>query len=56
MEREEIEALLTRKYKAGEVESGLFNTGLQFVFMDNVDGKLAFQWFHDVTDIAGLFG
>ena len=56
MSREEIEALLTRKYKAGEAEAGLFNTGLQFVFMDNVDGKLTFQWFQDATDIADLIG
>ena len=56
MSREEIEALLTRKYEAGEAEAGLFNTGLQFVFMDNVDGKLTFQWFQDATDIADLIG
>lgn len=56
MEREEIEALLTRKYEAGEAESGLYNTGLQYVFLDNVDGKLVFQWFQDATDIADLIG
>ena len=54
MDREEIEALLTRKYEAGEAEAGLYNTGLQFVFMDNVGGELVFQWFQDATDIADL--
>ena len=55
MSREEIEALLSRKYQAGEVDAGLYNTGLQFVFLDNVDGKLVFQWFEDAVDIADLF-
>ncbi len=54
MSREEIEALLTRKYEAGEVDAGLYNSGLQFVFLDNVSGKIVFQWFQDVTDIANL--
>lgn len=54
MSREEIEAILTRKYEAGQAEAGLYNTGLQFVFLDNVDGKLVFQWFQDALDIADL--
>ena len=54
MSREEIEALLTRKYEAGEAEAGLYNIGLQFVVLDNVDGKLIFQWFQNAVDIADL--
>ena len=54
MSREEIEALLTRKYETGEAEAGLYTTGFQFVFLDNVDGRLVFQWFQDATDISDL--
>ena len=54
MSREEIEALLTRKYEAGEAGTGLYNTGLQFVVLDNVDGKLVFQWFQDVMSFTDL--
>ena len=54
MSREEIEALLTRKYEAGEAKVGLYNTGLQYVFLDIVDGKIVFQWFYDAMSIDDL--
>lgn len=54
MSREEIEALLRRKYEAGQAAAGLYNTGLQFVLLDNVDGKIVFQWFQDAMDIGDL--
>jgi len=49
--REEIEAALRAKYEAGELDTGLFNTGLQWVVMDNVDGALEFQWFDEAVHI-----
>lgn len=49
--REEIEAALHAKCEAGELDTGLFNTGLQWVVMDNVDGALEFQWFDEATHI-----
>ncbi len=54
MSREEIEALLTRKYDAGEAEVGLYNTGLQYVYLDSVDGQLVFQWFQNAMEISDL--
>lgn len=42
---EEIEAALRAKYEAGELDTGLFNTGICWVVMDNIDGELQFQWF-----------
>lgn len=54
MTTKEIEALLTRKYQAGEIEAGLYKTESRFVFLDSVGGKLTFQWFYDVVDIADL--
>ena len=54
MSQEEVEALLRLKYECGEADTGLYNTGLQFVVMDVVDGEVVFQWFADVRDIANL--
>ncbi len=54
MDRNEVEALLTRKYEAGEAETGLYNTGLQFVVMDVVDGEVTFQWFQDAHSLEDL--
>ncbi len=51
MSREEVEALLRQKYESGEADTGLYNTGLQFVVMDVVDGNVVFQWFADARDI-----
>lgn len=51
MAREEIEAALKAKYEAGECDTGLYNTGLQFVVMDNVDGELHFQWFMEAVSL-----
>ena len=52
MDQEQIEALLKKKYEAGEAESGLYNTGLQFVVMDTVDGQVTFQWFPEALDLG----
>ncbi len=54
MDREQIEALLKQKYYAGEAETGLYNTGLQFVVMDEVSGELTFQWFANAMDIGDV--
>ena len=52
MNQEQIEALLKKKYEAGEAETGLYNTGLQFVVMDMVDGQVSFQWFSEALDLG----
>ena len=51
MDREEVEALLKEKYESGEADTGLYDTGWQFVVMDVVGGEVTFQWFsfEDVT-------
>lgn len=54
MSRDEVEALLTRKYESGEIGSGLYKTGLQYVVMESNDGRLSFQWFQDAADIGDL--
>lgn len=54
MSREEIEALLAQKYEAGEADTGLYNTGLQFVVMDVVDGRMEFQWFESAESVDDL--
>ena len=56
MDREEVEALLKAKYEAGEADTGLYDTGLQFVVMDVVGGEVTFQWFSSsrtLEDVAG---
>ena len=56
MDRDEVEALLKAKYEAGEADTGLYDTGLQYVVMDNVGGTLSFQWFasaHTLDDVTG---
>lgn len=45
MGRDEVEALLKAKFDAGEADTGLYDTGLEFVVMDVVDCKVTFQWF-----------
>jgi hypothetical protein len=47
MDREEIEALLQEMLEAGEIETGLFNAGQQFVVVDRVDDELLFAWFDE---------
>lgn len=54
MDRSEIEALLKQKYESGEAETGLYNTGLQFVVMDMVDDELTFQWFCAANNLSDL--
>ena len=50
--RDEIEAALRARYEAGELDTGLFNTGLCWVVMDNVDGRLEFQWHEEAVDLS----
>lgn len=54
MDQNEIEALLRAKYEAGEVSAGLFDAGIQYVVMDNVDGELTFTWFDTMKSIDDL--
>lgn len=57
--REEIEAVLRAKIENDEAETGLYDTGLYFVFVDRVfDGKdgseLVFQWFDSAMPLADV--
>lgn len=54
MDRDEVEALLQAKYEAGEADTGLYDTGLQFVVMDVADGKVVFQWFSSPRSLDDL--
>lgn len=49
--RDEIETALRARYEAGELDTGLFNTGICWVVMDNVNGELTFQWFDDAVHL-----
>lgn len=52
--REDIEALIKSKIEADEAETGLYETGLAFVFVDRVDGEFTFQWFGEAMPFADL--
>jgi hypothetical protein len=58
MTQEEMEALLKAKIAAGEAETGLYNTGLQWVVVDRVSGskgeEFTFQWFHSMLSVDDL--
>lgn len=54
MSKEEVEALLRAKYESGIVCAGLFDAGIQYVVMDNVDGQLTFTWFEAMEKIDNL--
>lgn len=57
MGRDEVEALLKAKFDAGEADTGLYDTGLEFVVMDVVDCKITFQWFESsrtLDDVTGM--
>ncbi len=58
MTREEIENLIQSKIRAGEADTGLYNSGLQYVVVDIVnDGKAdrtTFQWFDAMMTIDDL--
>lgn len=54
--RDEIEAALRAKYEAGELDTGLFDTGLCWVTMDNVDGVLQFCWFEECLKLDQVLG
>lgn len=52
--QDEIEALLLAKYNHGEASTGLFQTDLSYVVMDNVDGQITFTWFHEATKVRDM--
>lgn len=54
MDREELEALLKAKIEAGEAETGLYNTGLQYVVVDIVGDEITFQWFSNMMTVDDL--
>lgn len=54
MDREQIESLLKQAYQAGKADTGLYDTGLQHVVMDNVEGELTFTWFESVNTLDDL--
>lgn len=58
MNQEQIEALIRAKIETGEAETGLYNTGLQYVVVDRVrDGKtdqITFQWFSTMFAVDDL--
>ena len=54
MDREELEALLKAKIEAGEAETGLYNTGLQYVVVDIVGEEITFQWFSNMMTVDDL--
>lgn len=54
--RDEIEAALKATYEAGELDTGLFSTGLSWVVMDNVGGEVQFQWFEDIVPVDQALG
>ena len=54
MDQDQIESLLKQKYESGEAETGLYNTGLQFVVMDVVNGQMTFEWFSNAHDLGNL--
>lgn len=56
MDQEEVESLLRQKYEAGEADTGLYDTGLQFVVMDTVNGEVTFQWFASPRLLADVLG
>ena len=56
MDNEQVEALLRAKYESGEVETGLFDAGVQYVVMDAVDDaeggtRLTFTWFESIQSL-----
>lgn len=56
MDRDEVEALLKAKYEASEADTGLYDTGLQFVVMDVIGGEVTFQWFASSQTLDDLTG
>jgi hypothetical protein len=52
--QEEIEAVLRLRIEADSAETGLYQTGFAYVVVDRIDGKITFQWFHDMQDFNDL--
>ena len=51
MDQAEIEALLKAKYASGEADTGLYDTGLQYVIMDVEDGEIIFHWYSSLLSL-----
>lgn len=54
MDQAEIEALLKQKHLDGLADTGLYDTGLQYVVMDVVDENYTFQWFPSLRTLDDL--
>ncbi|MCY1165284.1 hypothetical protein D9M73_51870 [compost metagenome] len=54
MDREQIEALLKQAYEDGKADAGLYDAGIRYVVMDNVDGALTFTWFDQIQTLDDL--
>lgn len=52
--QDDIEAVLRAGYMAGEVDTGLYNTGLQYVVMDVVDGEIVCTWFQSAQTLENI--
>lgn len=50
----EIEAFLKSAIEAGDAETGLYNTGMQHVVVDRVDGEFTFQWFYERYSLEAI--
>ncbi len=54
MDQAEIEALLKQKHQNGLADTGLYDTGLQYVVMDVVGEIYTFQWFSSLLTLDDL--
>lgn len=54
MDKEQIESLLMQAYQDGKADTGLYDAGIRYVVMDNVDGKLTFTWFDHIQTLDDL--
>ena len=54
MDQEAIEQLLASKLAAGEIQPGLFDTGLSYVALRIADGQVVFDWYSDKTSLDML--
>lgn len=53
-DRDGIEALLKSKIEAGDASTGLYDIGLSYVVVDDVGGKITFQWFRHMENFQDL--
>lgn len=58
MTRDEVEALIKAKIESGDADTGLYDTGLQYVVVDIVnEGKgdqFTFTWFENLRTVDDL--